>query len=107
MDFFVLPHIEKAGTFGAVKFMSCPGSGVNGSFRQVMNIMSNGLHGIGMKERAKFAAHRSYRINIIDIANFVISVHNADKSIWMAFQKLLQLIQIDASLIINLNEIGR
>ena len=91
-----------------MEFMSTCGDEVNGCVFQVEIDMTNALYCIRMKQCAMLPAKPDDRRGVQQISNFIVDHHEADHAgIIRFFEKVLEVLQIDISVVINPNVINR
>src|SRR5690606_16647846 len=89
VDLSVFFQIKKSSTLGTMEFMPCSRSGVYKSFGKDMGIVSYCLYRVRVKEGFMFLAKLANRVNIIDVSDLVVGVHDADEGVRVVFQERL------------------
>jgi hypothetical protein len=103
-DLHILIYIEDADAFRTMKFMTCPGNEMNRGIAQVKRIMAHGLHRIGMEDSLVFFAQLAYGMDIDQVADFIVGMHQGDQGFLLAVgQQRFEVFQVDMAIWFHLH----
>lgn len=94
LELFVFANEHEADAFGSMELVGGGGDAMHIELRQVVLIVTYGLHGVGMKVCAVCMAEVADALQIEQVADLVVSVHQRHKRIGMFLEQGLKVVHV-------------